>query len=123
LIESGGSGFRIGRRRFGLCDVFAAVLVRDHADLALAQLGVGLDALDQRSAARGRGELLFERDDTRTVAGDRLERFQRLGVCEGQRIAEFALLLERGQIFRSSDNDGIGHVRDISSDWSGRLPV
>ena len=115
MIEFDRSGFRAGRCRFRLCDVFTLTFVRDDADLALAQLGIGLDALDQCGAARRRGKLPFERDDLRTVTGDRFERCQRVGIREGQRITKLALPLERRQMFRSSDNYGIGHVRGISS--------
>ena len=95
---------------FGLRDVLAVTLVRDDADLAFAKLGVGLDALDERGAARRGCELLFERDDLGTIASDRVERFQRVGIGEGQRIAKVALLLKRWQILRSGDDHGIGHA-------------
>ena len=87
--------------------------MRDDADLAFAKLGVGFDALDERRAARRGGELLLERDDFGTVARDCFERFQRVGIGEGQRIAKVALLLKRWQIFRSGDDHGIGHAVEV----------
>ena len=77
--------------------------MRDDTDLAFAKLGVGLDALDERGTARCGSELLLERDDLGTIAGDGFERFQRVGIGEGQRIAKIALLLKRWQVLRSGD--------------------
>jgi hypothetical protein len=87
--------------------------VRDDANLAFAKLGIGFDAFDERAAARGGGELLFERDDLGTFARDRFERLQRVGIRERQRFAEVALLLQRWQMFRSGDDHRIGHVLEV----------
>ena len=71
-----------------LRDLVVLSFVRDHADLAFAKLGIGLDAFDERGAAGGRRKLLLEGDDLGAIAGDGLQRFQRVGIGERQRMPE-----------------------------------
>ena len=62
-------------------------VVRDDADLGVVERRVGLDAVDERRAARRRREQALERDDARPPFGDDLERAQRVGVGERQQLA------------------------------------
>ena len=55
---------------------------RQHADLARAQRGIVLDAIDQRGPARGDRELVVHRDDAGLGPDDVIERFERFAVGE-----------------------------------------
>ena len=87
--------------------------MRDDADLAGAERRVRLDAVDERRAARGRGEQLLERDDPRPLARDDVERAQRLGVRERLGGREVVALLQDLQMFRRGDENRGGHRKSV----------
>ena len=62
-------------------------VVRHDPDLGLAESRVGLDAVDQRRAARRDGEQALERDHLGTALHDGLQREQRVGIGECQHVA------------------------------------
>ena len=62
-------------------------VVRQDPDFGLRQRGVGLDAIDQRGAARRRRERPLDCDERRMPPHDDVEGVQRVGVGERQQLA------------------------------------
>jgi hypothetical protein len=84
--------------------------VRDDADLAIAERGICLDAIDQRRAARRRRKQTFDNHNLRSLTGNHIERPERLSIGEGLDLAEFGALLEDGKMLgRGNQYDGRGH--------------
>jgi hypothetical protein len=85
--------------------------VRHDAHFGVGQLRVALDTVDQRRAARGRGEQPLEYDQRRAIFHDRLERLDRFRVSESKDFAvDFHPLAESGhQILSSNDQCGRRH--------------
>ena len=87
-FDDGNRGFALvsGRRRrhHRRADVLAVVC--DDPHLAGGELGVGLDAVDERASPRGGGEEALQYHDLRTVPRDGLERTQGLAVVERLRV-------------------------------------
>jgi hypothetical protein len=83
--------------------------VRDDLDLALDERRIGLDALDERRAARRRRERPLEDDQFRLVPGDRFERLECIGIVKRQRASEAAVTLERWQMFWRCNEDRVRH--------------
>ena len=79
--------------------------VGDDANLAAGQRRVGLDAVDERRAARGRGEQALQRDNGGTLPRDHVERAQRLGVREGLSFSEIAAVFEGREVVGRCDED------------------
>ena len=88
--------------------------MRDDADLGLEQRRVGLDAVDERGAARRGGEQALEHDETGPLLDDGLQRLDRFGIRERQDLAVLGAYVEavaerRRQIVGSNNQSGRGH--------------
>ena len=57
--------------------------MRHHPHFAHLQLGIVLDAIDQRGAAGGERELVIERDNPRLAADDVVKGLERFRIGEG----------------------------------------
>ena len=82
----------------------------------MRQLRVALDAVDQRGAARRRGEQPLEDDERRALLHDRLERLDRFRVREGEDLpVDLHLLAESGhEVLRSDDQSGRRHLVSLT---------
>ena len=87
--------------------------MRDDTNLTSGERRIGLDAVDQRGAARGGREQPLERDDGGTLARDDIKRPQRIRVRKYLRAAEVFSFLERGQVFGGSDQDRSRHSLSV----------
>ena len=90
VVRDGRGGRRRGR--FDRClfhDARVIAGVRHHADFGVRELLIGLDAIDQRGAARRRGKEALEHDETGLVRENRLERLNRLRIGKREQIAFF----------------------------------
>src|SRR5439155_7681834 len=92
-------------------------VVRQHANLGSGERGIGLDAVDQRGAARRRGKEALERNQARPTRRDRFERLECLRIREDEHvgIGRVRPLPERGHDIgcRDENRTGLRHDRPV----------
>ena len=99
--------------------------VRHHADFGLRYLGVGLDPVDQRRAARRGREQTLEDDQPRVLLEDRLERLNRLRIGKRQKLSLVArrsrsdgVRLRAAMITEGEDTISVYHAAETLFLWA-----
>jgi hypothetical protein len=89
----------------------------------VGELRIHFDPVDQRCAAGCRGEQTLENDQIRTSLENGLERLDRLGISEGEKIPLARKLFTQRRNQVRGCNDGRRHSRQsiTASGWDGGL--